>query len=197
MKIRATNFAKIFVIVLLLFTGCSKNESVTDNMSDDEKIKIIDFTGMTKEEIEGWLHDHEISRIVFQIPANTESQFSYSIPECGSSITKNSEVTIVFERTTVSEIIVPDFSGADAEEIHKWALSNGLHIVYEYTDETDAPVKTNLILDSSVTSGDTIIITIPGDEDLESDMYNEDESEHNYYDPYVYPETDEDETEPL
>ena len=188
----------LFVCVFFLsFVGCRKTSEISDNnMSGDSEITLIDFDGMTKNEIEDWLHTHGVNNIVFQMPSDTDSRFSYSIPAPGSNIKTDSKIIIVFEKTS-SSVTVPDFSTASFEEIRSWAMENKLNIIYQYVSDDAITDKTNLKPGSNITEGDTIIITVQGDEKLEYDLNNEDDSERNDNEQFVDPETDDDETEPL
>ena len=198
MRKRASVISVFLICVLLFVSGGCKSHSDASNENDSGKqITLIDFNGMTKKEIEEWLHSNGIDNVIFKIPENTESAFSYSIPDAGSRINKNSEVTIVFEKTSSSNIVVPDFSEASVSDIRSWANDNKLNIVFEFSPENDDAVKTNLEPGSHVSPGDTIVITVPGDEELESDINNEEIPDPNDQNTDTDSGNDENETEPL
>lgn len=120
-----------------------------------DEVSLIDFTGMTKFEVEFYMKQH-------QLRYSFDEEFSSKIKR-GCAIKQNKKVNskvkineqeVIVTISKGKEIKVPNLKGMSMTEVTEWAIKNKLKL--DFSDKYDDSVKENEVISTSCSKGDII-----------------------------------------
>lgn len=120
-----------------------------------DEVKLIDFTGMSKFEVEFYLKQHQL-RYEFDNDFSKKIKRGYALRQdkkAGEMIKINDEkIKVTFSKGP--EIKVPDLKDMSTSEITEWVIKNKLKL--EFTDKYDDTVLDNEVISASHEKGDVV-----------------------------------------
>lgn len=120
-----------------------------------DEVKLIDFTGKSKFEVEFYMKQHQI-RYDFDNEFSSKEKRGYAVSQsvkAGKSVKVNDESV----KVTISKgpkIKIPDLKGMDMTEVTEWAIKNKLKL--EFSDKYDDSVKENNVISVNYNKGEII-----------------------------------------
>ena len=154
-------------VMVLALGACSGGSS-----KKQDSIKLVDFTGMTKLDVETWINENDIDRErVFYAYDYSETVpedkiIRQSIP-AGQAM-GDEDLTITLSRgvDVNAEITFINFEGMSLEQIQQWFLNEQFeHVSVQYVYDTNVPVGTFLGTEPADKAHrtDPVIVKISGD----------------------------------
>lgn len=122
---------------------------------DSNEVSLIDFTNMSKFEVEFYMKQHQL-KYKFEDAFSNKIKRGYAVKQsvdAGNKVSVNdSEIVVTISKGP--EIEVPDLLKYSMSEITEWAIKNKVKL--NFSDSYDDSVKKNAIISTNVNKGDII-----------------------------------------
>ena len=167
------HFLTAFLCIFLVSCSGAGSSSNPSGKPTEQGVKLIDFTGLDKIEVEDWINKNSVDRNQVYYAweySETVQQgrvIRQSIP-AGTDLGQSTvTVTLSNGPDPETEITLIDFTGMSAEDIQKWFMNEHFqHVSVEYVyDPTLAPgtfIGTNAVNGKALRT-DPIVVKIAGD----------------------------------
>ena len=159
----------ILSLALMLVLGACSH----DTAPKDQGVTLIDFTGMTKNDVEAWRTSNNINadELLYAYQYNEtiakDTVISQSIPAGQPLDGRNVTVTLSNGVDPQAEITLIDFSGMSLDEIQKWFINEHFEQVsVEYVYDPSVPVGSFVgtsAVDGKACRDEPIVIQVSGD----------------------------------
>ena len=148
----------------------SSKSTITFTLSQgpdpDKEVELPDFAGKKKDEIEAWFADNYFSNVSYTYTYVSDQDLEDDMfvsmdPTAGTKAKRSDAITVTLATT---EIVAPDFSSMNKDEIQKWGDENGISITF--TEQESQILNDGDIMEISVKAGDklkkgdTVTVTI-------------------------------------
>ena len=123
---------------------------------DESEVKLIDFTGKTKFEVDLYMKQHRLNYDIsydFSNKIKRDHAIKQSVA-AGTMISPNNEEFINITLSKGKKIKVPDLTKMSMTEITNWVIKNRLKI--EFNDQYDDSVKEGDVISTDKVKGDII-----------------------------------------
>ena len=148
----------------------SSKSTITFTLSQgpdpDKEVELPDFAGKKKDEIEAWFADNYFSNVSYTYTYVSDQDLEDDMfvsmdPAAGTKAKRSDAITVTLATT---EVVAPDFSSMNKDEIQKWGDENGISITF--TEQESQILNDGDIMEISVKAGDklkkgdTVTVTI-------------------------------------
>lgn len=148
----------------------SSKSTITFTLSQgpdpDKEVELFDFAGKKKDEIEAWFADNYFSNVSYTYTYVSDQDLEDDMfvsmdPAAGTKAKRSDAITVTLATT---EVVAPDFSSMNKDEIQKWGDENGISITF--TEQESQILNDGDIMEISVKAGDklkkgdTVTVTI-------------------------------------
>ena len=120
----------------------------------ESEVPIIDFTNKTKFEIEFYMKQHQLT-YDFQYDFSDTVKKGYGLRQSiagGEVVPQGEKIQITISKGP--EIVIPDLTGMDLNELTEWAIKN--HLKIEFTDQYDDSIKKGKVISIDKEKGDVV-----------------------------------------
>lgn len=140
----------------------------------DQKLKLPDFSTLSKQQAENWIKEHQATNIsLIEEYSDTADKgkylnFEIANPEVTNQNYRRKDAAKVFyskgKETYKKNIAVPDFIRKTRGEVESWAKTNEINVTYEEATSNDVPadsiISQNLSKDEKIAKKDAMTVVV-------------------------------------